>query len=376
MKKKVIIPESLKPMYDLGEIDNELDGIYTTGVSESDIGKYMSAYYSDTETVMNRPFELNMLYRNVFENALSTVRPTDIKITLELGCGKGYATYAIADLIPATKIIASELSIAMLLSHRGTGLANFQQYENRIIRCQVNADDKTFRDSCFDLVVGTGILHHVFRPLQVIKEVGRVLKPNGVAIFIEPFEGGFSLLQIAYEILLLKHEQNNFILNDQQRDYLSFYVEMWKKLKVDAPHEENVISGLDDKWIFSYDYFDETARIAGFDAVHKSPLLSPTNHVYELYKAHTIGNGIELPPEADEIIYLIQRSFSSRQLTMLHGDGILVLQKQSISTNQIDQVESDMGTRRMLKRILKAISPTYRKVDAIHDILISQKKVL
>ena len=45
-----------------------------------------------------------------------------------------------------------------------------------------------FKDHSFDLVIGFSVLHHVPDPQTVMKEVARVLKADGVAVFIgEPF---------------------------------------------------------------------------------------------------------------------------------------------------------------------------------------------
>lgn len=41
-------------------------------------------------------------------------------------------------------------------------------------------------DNSFDIVVGNGILHHLEDLNQVMHEIYRVLKPNGIAVFTEP----------------------------------------------------------------------------------------------------------------------------------------------------------------------------------------------
>jgi SAM-dependent methyltransferase len=48
-----------------------------------------------------------------------------------------------------------------------------------------NAEEMSFPDSCFDLVFGSGILHHLDLP-NAVAEIGRVLRPGGRAIFWEP----------------------------------------------------------------------------------------------------------------------------------------------------------------------------------------------
>jgi SAM-dependent methyltransferase len=49
----------------------------------------------------------------------------------------------------------------------------------------MNAEGLAVADNAFDLVCGTGILHHLDLE-TALAEIARVLRPNGRAIFIEP----------------------------------------------------------------------------------------------------------------------------------------------------------------------------------------------
>jgi|SRR5271165_2524184 len=52
----------------------------------------------------------------------------------------------------------------------------------------MDAHRLSFSDDQFDIVVGNGILHHLDLPV-CMREIGRVLKPGGYALFIEPLAG-------------------------------------------------------------------------------------------------------------------------------------------------------------------------------------------
>ena len=336
-KKQLIIPESMIPMYDLGDKNDAFRGILSVGYEEKDIKEYMSSYYYDENEVDSQTYDLINLYIEVFNRALSMVRktPSDapMKCALELGAGFGSGTFAMASILTDLRIIATELSVAMLMRHKREGENRFPESEKRIIRCQTNADEKVFKSGCFDIVFGTAILHHVFEPLNLINEVGRILKPNGIAIFCEPFEPGYSLLQIAYEFLLLQDRCKGFPfrrdgLTKKQRNYLKGCINYWNDIRVDAPHERETLSKKDDKWFFPYDYFDKTAKEAGFDTIIKIPISSSTeHHIENKMKVHTEGNNVTLPEKAIEIIKIIDNAFSAQQLFCLPHDGILVLQK-------------------------------------------------
>jgi ubiquinone/menaquinone biosynthesis C-methylase UbiE len=54
-----------------------------------------------------------------------------------------------------------------------------------------DAHQTPFEDQSFDAVIGKGILHHLDYELA-IKEINRLLRPGGSAIFFEPLMGGFA----------------------------------------------------------------------------------------------------------------------------------------------------------------------------------------
>lgn len=98
---------------------------------------------------------------------------------LEYGCGPGSSAIALAKHgATVTGIDISEVAIA---SARETcARLNFD------IRFEVmDAERLTFADDSFDLVCGTGILHHL-RLDRACPELARVLVPGGKAIFLEP----------------------------------------------------------------------------------------------------------------------------------------------------------------------------------------------
>lgn len=92
---------------------------------------------------------------------------------------------------------------ALRFSHVGYHVTGFDICDENINNCKKifeqnncqdraefivsTAEDLKFSDACFDVVVGIDILHHVDIP-KALKEVDRVLKENGVAIFREPIE--------------------------------------------------------------------------------------------------------------------------------------------------------------------------------------------
>ena len=101
------------------------------------------------------------------------------KKVLDLGCGIGDASVAFA----RRGATVSGIDISKKMVEIASALA--RKAEHRITIKQMNAEKLLFENETFDLVYGRGILHHVNITLTT-KEVFRVLKKDGKAIFVEP----------------------------------------------------------------------------------------------------------------------------------------------------------------------------------------------
>lgn len=102
------------------------------------------------------------------------------KDILEYGCGDdGYAFQFIQDARTITGIDISPVAVAAATERAaqlGASNMNF---------AAMDAEAMTFPDQRFDVVFGSGILHHLNID-RGVKEISRVLRPGGVAIFTEP----------------------------------------------------------------------------------------------------------------------------------------------------------------------------------------------
>lgn len=93
---------------------------------------------------------------------------------LDLGCGLGLLEPYLTEL--ATPIFGAEVALAPLVAGRRPELSSIL-YDGIL----------PFRTSTFDLVFMAAVLHHIlpkWRP-PVLRELRRVLRPDGVAVFFE-----------------------------------------------------------------------------------------------------------------------------------------------------------------------------------------------
>lgn len=101
------------------------------------------------------------------------------KNVLEYGCGPGSAAFDLARSgANVTAIDISNVAIELAQEHA-------QKEELQISFHIMNAEDLKFENDFFDLICGSGILHHLSLE-DSYKEINRTLREDGKAIFFEP----------------------------------------------------------------------------------------------------------------------------------------------------------------------------------------------
>lgn len=98
---------------------------------------------------------------------------------LEYGCGSGSSAFDLA--ARGVLVTGIDLSPVGVQRARADATARGVAAEFRVM----NAEALELPDASFDVVCGSGILHHLDLD-RALAEVGRVLKPYGRAVFFEP----------------------------------------------------------------------------------------------------------------------------------------------------------------------------------------------
>ncbi len=117
---------------------------------------------------------------------LGEVRGRDV---LDLGCGHGMAAVVLARM--GARVAAVDLSAGYVAEARRRARANGVN----VVLAQADGERLPFADATFDAVWGNAILHHLDLE-RALREVRRVLRPGGVAVFAEPW-GDNALLEWA-----------------------------------------------------------------------------------------------------------------------------------------------------------------------------------
>jgi SAM-dependent methyltransferase len=137
------------------------------------------AFSAQTRATVRRFYSVNGALRRWYEHTLS--EHADGADALEYGCGPGSAAFALAE--QGARVTGIDLSpVAIELADR---TAHERQLEAALHFEVMDAEHLRFDDGAFDLVCGSGILHHLDLE-RAYAELARVLRPSGVAVFIEP----------------------------------------------------------------------------------------------------------------------------------------------------------------------------------------------
>jgi ubiquinone/menaquinone biosynthesis C-methylase UbiE len=75
--------------------------------------------------------------------------------------------------------------IAETAIRRGTERVERQGLSDRVTLRTMDASDLKYPDESFDMVIGTGVLHHVIKYPNIFEGLHRVMKPGARAFFME-----------------------------------------------------------------------------------------------------------------------------------------------------------------------------------------------
>ena len=141
-------------------------------VKERRFWDWFANYY---DSFINKVF--GKTYKTILENIDS-----DLNVchhVLEIGTGTGIIPFSIYSKV--SSVIATDISPGMVR------IANQKLLESKITNLDFQIQDSynlTFPDKSFDIVIASNVFHLLYEPEKPLKEIGRVMKDNG--IFIAP----------------------------------------------------------------------------------------------------------------------------------------------------------------------------------------------
>ncbi|VXC49437.1 SAM-dependent methyltransferase [Enterobacterales bacterium 8AC] len=138
---------------------------------------------------------------------------------LDVGCGAGHASFTAAARV--AQVVAYDLSAQMLdvvgkaAAEKGLGNVQVQQGV---------AERLPFDDASFDVVISRYSAHHWHDVGQALREVKRVLKPGGCAIFMDVVSPGHPLLDIYLQTVEVLRDTSH-VRNYAPGEWLGMFTE-------------------------------------------------------------------------------------------------------------------------------------------------------
>ena len=111
---------------------------------------------------------------------------TSGSVVLDLGCGLGGASIAIARYLPVEKVCGVDVDQSLL--YRATELIDKHNLNDRIELTCTSGESLPFEDGIFDYVYVTAVSCHIEKLVPFFTEIHRVLKPGGHALGREWFK--------------------------------------------------------------------------------------------------------------------------------------------------------------------------------------------
>ena len=134
---------------------------------------------------------------------------------LEIGTGKGHFALALAKRgfsFVSIDISEEEQQIAKL------NIRYFELEKQVILRIE-NAEHLNFSDQSFDTIFSINVFHHLEKPLAVLDEMIRLLRPAGKAVLSDFTKKGLEIINMCHAHEGKKHDYFKHNL-DMAKDYL------------------------------------------------------------------------------------------------------------------------------------------------------------
>jgi SAM-dependent methyltransferase len=199
-----------EPLVDLG--DCEAEGFRGVLTPKAEIGQQrqgVNAVFLENAEAYYKKYQGFAYWRMLLVNALDRIKIADPEMIVEYGCGFGNATLPMLDILPNSKIIASDISPNLLAIL--DGLLVSRQLKERCVAVAMDAHKPYIRERSADLIFGAAIMHHLTEPGEFISSALRVLKPGGWAFFFEPLEGGLAILRLICEEIVREAKRRSYI---------------------------------------------------------------------------------------------------------------------------------------------------------------------
>jgi phosphatidylethanolamine/phosphatidyl-N-methylethanolamine N-methyltransferase len=116
-------------------------------------------------------------YHDVEEECILKLTDFSNKTVLDMGTGNGRIAFSLSGKLRAERVVGIDIADRFLdIAHNTAPMGN-------VAFCVMDAEETAFQDSVFDVVVVVGLFEYVEDLSEYVKEISRILKPDGELIF-------------------------------------------------------------------------------------------------------------------------------------------------------------------------------------------------
>lgn len=159
-----------------------------------------------------KKFDVESKPLHCYTHAVQSLGDINNKIILDLGCGTG--TFSVILAKRGAKIVNG-----IDISEVAISIAKKRSEANQVSDiCSFSIGsfyDTGFKDNFFDIVVGMSALHHARDKAKLSDEIFRVLKPEGIAVFNEPFGNSEIMERLRLLVPVKVNEEDKTHWNEQ-----------------------------------------------------------------------------------------------------------------------------------------------------------------
>jgi SAM-dependent methyltransferase len=139
------------------------------------------AFADDRRLVLDKYYAVNRAAEEAYVRALTALVSGGGKDVLEYGCGQGSAAFDLA--AAGNRVLGIDISPVAI--DQATAQAAERGLQDLATFRVMNAEELDLPSSSYDVVCGSGILHHL-DVARSGREIARVLRQDGAAVYIEP----------------------------------------------------------------------------------------------------------------------------------------------------------------------------------------------
>ena len=226
-------------------------------------GQQFGEQAQDYEQIHGLDTEFSRNLALAIKHALERVTDLPAGCALEIGCGTGVLTRGCNYHGIAHYFLATDISREMLAE------AAKKETAGNVLYVVQDTHRLNVKDAGFDIVIGTEILHHLLDIKEGLAEVYRVLRPNGAAVFMEPFYYGYQFLVVLMNATIehLKLQQKYSVEHLRILEKIVQDFENSIQFRFKNRHSLENLAAFDDKAIFTHQDVEILAAEVGFNDV-------------------------------------------------------------------------------------------------------------